>query len=324
MQRINASTRTSGARTYLINLDPAVTHVPYQSNIDVRDSVDYKGVMQQYKLGPNGAILTCLNLFATQFNDVINILDARAPELDYVFVDTPGQIEVFTWSASGGIITDLLASKFPTVVLFVVDTPRCHNPTTFMSNMLYACSIMYKTRLPFVIVFNKIDVKSHVFATEWMADFELFQEALDACDKAGDAGGYMNSLTRSLALALDEFYSSITSVGVSAATGEGMGHLFTAVNAAGQQYLDEYLPELKDAMARRAGEEEARKQDALRRFAADSGVASAGAGVGVKAHPSHSDYPFVSVRDAVVGGSSLDLDAGYSCDTYEDGDESDD
>ena len=31
---------------------------------------DYKGIMTEYKLGPNGAIVTALNLFATQFADV--------------------------------------------------------------------------------------------------------------------------------------------------------------------------------------------------------------------------------------------------------------
>jgi len=30
-------------------------------------------------------------------------------------VDTPGQIEVFTWSASGSIITNALAYSLPTV-----------------------------------------------------------------------------------------------------------------------------------------------------------------------------------------------------------------
>jgi hypothetical protein len=57
----------------------------------------------------------------------------------FVFVDTPGQIEVFTWSASGSIITDMLAAKHPTCIVYVVDTPRAANPTTFMANMLYAC-----------------------------------------------------------------------------------------------------------------------------------------------------------------------------------------
>jgi GTPase SAR1 family protein len=81
-------------------------------------------------------------------------------------VDTPGQIEIFTWSASGAIITEAFASTFPTVVAYVVDTPRSTNPVTFMSNMLYACSILYKTRLPLVLTFNKVDVAKHEFAIE--------------------------------------------------------------------------------------------------------------------------------------------------------------
>ena len=44
--------------------------------------------------------------------------------------------QVFTWSASGMIITETLALRFPTVLLYVVDTPRTTNPTTFMSNMV--------------------------------------------------------------------------------------------------------------------------------------------------------------------------------------------
>jgi hypothetical protein len=83
---------------------------------------------------------------------------------------------VFTWSASGAIITEALASSFPVVLCYVVDTPRTTSPTTFMSNMLYACSILYKTRLPMVLTFNKTDVVPHAFAKGWMSDFEAFQE----------------------------------------------------------------------------------------------------------------------------------------------------
>ena len=60
----------------------------------------------------------------------------REPQPKYVVADTPGQIEIFTWSASGQIITEAFASTFPTMVLFVIDTPRSTQPQTFMSNML--------------------------------------------------------------------------------------------------------------------------------------------------------------------------------------------
>ena len=130
----------------------------------------------------------------------------------YVILDTPGQIEIFTWSASGAIITDAIASSFPTVVAYVIDTPRTSSPATFMSNMLYACSILYKTKLPFILVFNKTDVQKHDFALEWMNDFEEFQAALATHSSSRDSEGeptYMTSLMNSMSLVLDEFYKNL-------------------------------------------------------------------------------------------------------------------
>jgi translation initiation factor IF-2 len=113
------------------------------------------------------------------------------------------------------------------VLLYAVDTPRCRSPVTFMSNMLYSCSILYKSRLPFVVAFNKVDVQPHAFAVEWMEHFDSFQAALDEANLHSDS--YINSLTRSLSLALDEFYSSLSHVGVSSVTGEGFPALLAAV-----------------------------------------------------------------------------------------------
>lgn len=56
---------------YVINLDPAVTNLPFGANIDIRDTVRYKEVMKQYNIQANGAILTSFNLFATKFDQVI-------------------------------------------------------------------------------------------------------------------------------------------------------------------------------------------------------------------------------------------------------------
>ena len=65
---------------------------------------------------------------------------------------------MFTWSASGAIITEALASSFATIVVYIIDTARSTSPVTFMSNMLYACSILYKTKLPFIVVLNKVSI----------------------------------------------------------------------------------------------------------------------------------------------------------------------
>jgi len=202
--------------------------------------------------------MTALNLFATRFDQVLTFAEKRAHELKYIFLDTPGQIEVFTWSASGTIICDSLAAAFPTVVVYVMDTPRSANPITFMSNMTYACSIMYKTKLPFIVAFNKTDVMSHDFAVNWMDDFDAFQSALKNDDS------YMSTLTRSMSLVMDEFYQNLRCVGVSAVTGAGMDKFFEAVADATKEYNEEYKPflEKKAAENKRQKEEQQHKNRA--------------------------------------------------------------
>lgn len=305
--------------------------------------------MKQHKLGPNGAILTCLNLFATKFDQVMNILERRAfpeesggdggggegkeeesnnntdettrqsddngsddnknnnnesagndannnndnnstpsppPEtasasaspLDYVLIDTPGQIEAFTWSASGTIVTSALATTFPTVLAFVVDTPRCAASVhTFMSNMLYACSMLYRAKLPMVIVLNKIDVVGCEFVKEWMEDYDSFQEALDDAsaangysdEMAGGGSGYYASLTRSLSLVLDEFYNHLHKVGVSAATGEGVEEFWSVVEKAAEDYEEGYLVDLRNRVEEQRVKERAMQRVGARKLVRD-------------------------------------------------------
>ena len=116
VQRLTTHLNMKKKPPYVVNLDPACREVPYPVNIDIRDTVNYKEVMKQYSLGPNGGIVTSLNLFATKFDQVIKLIEKRSEEREYAIFDTPGQIEVFTWSASGNIISETLAALFPTIV----------------------------------------------------------------------------------------------------------------------------------------------------------------------------------------------------------------
>lgn len=49
VQRINSHlhARSPPSPPYILNLDPAVTHLPFEANIDIRDTVNYQEVMKQ-------------------------------------------------------------------------------------------------------------------------------------------------------------------------------------------------------------------------------------------------------------------------------------
>lgn len=308
MQRINSYLYSKRDPPYVMNLDPAVRTVPFDCNIDIRDSINYKEVMTQYNLGPNGGILTSLNLFATKVDQILEILEKRcsplattdsaaetssasaptapAKPIQHILVDTPGQIEVFVWSASGQILLSSIASSFPTVLAYIIDTPRTASTSTFMSNMLYACSILYKTKLPMILVFNKTDVQSADFAKEWMTDFEAFQAALQKEEETGTFGGaegtvggpavggsgYMSSLLNSMSMVLEEFYKHLSVVAVSSLTGGGIDEFFEAVQEKAQEFERDYKPELERRQKQRELDKGDKREQELGRLLKDLNV----------------------------------------------------
>ncbi|CDW57006.1 ATP bind 1 and RrnaAD and FPL and C2 domain conta ining protein [Trichuris trichiura] len=226
VQRMCSYLNSQKCRPYAINLDPAVRNVPFPVNIDIRDTVNYVEVMKQYDLGPNGAILTSLNLFSTCFDKVTDLINKRSKELKYIIFDTPGQIEVFTWSASGTIITEILHTL--------------QKQATFRRCNEQGCQHDCSNGLGFIF-FSPLqtDIVSADFALEWMHDFQAFLDAVEH-DQS-----YVTELTRGLCLALEEFYSTLKCVGVSAVTGAGLPEFFDLIDKAKVEYETDYKEELR-------------------------------------------------------------------------------
>lgn len=60
-------------------------------------------------------------------------------------------------------------------ILYLVDTVRCINPNTFLSNLLFAESIRYRfAKFEFVLLLNKADAESADHLMKMMADYDSF------------------------------------------------------------------------------------------------------------------------------------------------------
>lgn len=135
-----------------------------------------------------------------------------------------------------------------------------------------------------ILVFNKTDVKDAEFAKEWMTDFEAFQAALKAEEEEGSFGGleggasmgggsgYMGSLLNSMSLVLEEFYSHLSVVGVSAMTGAGINEFFEAVSEKAEEFNRDYKPELERKRKQRDDEKAENRQKELGKLMKDMAV----------------------------------------------------
>ena len=145
----------SGVFAAVLNLDPGVENMPYTCDIDVRDYIDYVSIMQQYDLGPNGALVMANDLIASKIDEIQNEVHNVNP--DYLIVDTPGQIELFAYRSSGPFIVENLTSEEKTSI-FLFDGALITSPVNFVSIALLATSIRLRLNLPAINVLTKTDI----------------------------------------------------------------------------------------------------------------------------------------------------------------------
>jgi len=145
----------NGAFAAILNLDPGVESTPYTCDIDVRDYVDIVSIMQQYDLGPNGALIMAYDLIASKIDDIKSEVNRVNP--DYLIVDTPGQIELFAYRSSGPFLVENISSEEKTNI-FLFDGALITSPVNFVSIALLATSIRLRLNVSTINVLTKTDL----------------------------------------------------------------------------------------------------------------------------------------------------------------------
>src|SRR5512136_2372322 len=87
-----------------VNLDPGIENAPYVPDVDIREWIKLKDIMEEYSVGPNGAQIIAADMLAMNITEMKEIIDSF--ETEYVIFDTPGQMELFTLRQSGKVLVD--------------------------------------------------------------------------------------------------------------------------------------------------------------------------------------------------------------------------
>jgi GTPase SAR1 family protein len=211
-----------GEDAIAVNLDPGVVKLPYEPEVDVRQKVELQEVMEEYDLGPNGALILAADLVATKLGEIQEEIDSFKAE--YVIVDTPGQTELFAFRESGEYIVRE-ASADSKVLLFLLDPLLANTPANFLSLALLSASVGLRMSVPKISVLTKRDIaKGGVKKIlDWSRDAKTFEDAL-ASTKDSEQYTLYAELFRSvrrLSFGADLYpVSSVTQEGMIALVGE--------------------------------------------------------------------------------------------------------
>ena len=200
-----------------VNLDPGAVTLPYSPDVDVRNLINLENLMEEYRLGPNGALIMAADLIA----DETRRLTGEIEELqsDIVLVDTSGQMELFAFRASGPYIASELM-KETKAIIYLFDSVFSVNPLNYVSNLFLSTAVYNRFFLPQLHLISKSDLLPRDQVREIMS-WSTNQKSLEIAIEQ-KLEGTRRLLSINMMQAIYKLGLRFPFVSVSAKTSEGM------------------------------------------------------------------------------------------------------
>ncbi|MDH5806346.1 MAG: ATP/GTP-binding protein [Candidatus Methanomethylicaceae archaeon] len=216
--------RADDLNVIAVNLDPGVRWLPYGVDVDIRDYINYDRIAEEYQLGPNGALIACVDSAINYINEMRKEIEKLEP--DYVLIDTPGQMELFAYRDSGTLITSML-SKEGYSIIFLADSIFLNRPSDFVSIMLLSYSVHVRFRAPQINCISKIDLLSDEElkkACEWIEDPNILKQAF-----LSEGGDLKREISERIFESIMEMGGPGEFIFISSYSGQGMDDLYAQI-----------------------------------------------------------------------------------------------
>ncbi len=171
----------NGVDSIIVNMDPGAETLPYDPDIDIREWVNLEEVMSEYQLGPNGAQIVAADLMSVNIGKMTSVFAEY--DVDYVLVDTPGQLELFAFRESSEITVKAFG-KDDSMLVYLSDPSLCRTPNGFISAMTLGALVQFRLQLPMLNLLSKSDTLSddeEQRMLDWYSNSDaLYGDLLDA------------------------------------------------------------------------------------------------------------------------------------------------
>jgi len=209
--------KTSKQDVAIVNLDPGALTLPYSPDVDVRNYVNVGRLMEEYGLGPNGALIMAADLIADKVEQISREIEDLGS--DIVLVDTSGQMELFAFRASGPYIASEL-TRSPKAIVYLFDAVFSVNPLNYVSNLFLSAAVYNRFLFPQAHLLSKCDLlpKEEVDKiVDWSANPKALENLIEQ-----QLEGTRRLLSRNVMHAIYQLGLRFLLTPVSAKTNEGM------------------------------------------------------------------------------------------------------
>lgn len=144
----------------MANLDPAAENFAYEVAFDIRDLISVTDVMEELGLGPNGALIYCMEYLLEHVQWLQDYLEEFDDD-EYLILDCPGQLELYTHVPIMRSVVErmrLWGYESSMVGVFCVDVTFMGDTSKFISGSLLSLSAMIALELPHINVLTKCDL----------------------------------------------------------------------------------------------------------------------------------------------------------------------
>ena len=128
---------------HVVNLDPAAENFDFPVSIDIKELVSVDEVMEELGYGPNGGLIYAMEYFL----DNIEWFEEQLGDYedDYLLIDCPGQIELYShMNLMKTFVGHLENWGYRVCSVFCLDSQFIIDPSKFLSGSLVCLSSMIR------------------------------------------------------------------------------------------------------------------------------------------------------------------------------------
>ncbi len=145
-----------GRTLHVMNADPAAEDLKYEPSLDIRDLISIEDVKEE--LGPNGGLVYCIEHLTNNLDWLTEQLGENYTE-DYLLIDMPGQVELYThYRHVNHIAKCLQGLGYIVCSVYLIDSRFLIDPSTFISASLMAMACQMNLELPHFNALTKMDI----------------------------------------------------------------------------------------------------------------------------------------------------------------------